>query len=443
VWRLVCLPALAITLGACFAPEPSAGAPCGPGDACPSGLTCVAGVCTTGRGSGSDSGTSGVCEQAPDGMACGDATASDCNAADTCVAEACVSNVAADGTACYDCPAGAAACASCAQGECRDASCQPDGPPVPATLTSPFSGTNGDEGNMFDVVAAQTLTITRFDTNTNVVGDTEYEIWTKPGTYVGFEGTASAWTLVGTASFATLGPGMYTPIPIPVDITIQAGQRQAFYLTHKSLNNRYHNGTQVGAVLVSTPELTLYEGAGVNYAMTGFAGINTPRAWEGRIHYHTGGGGTLATPLAGTDVADGIMFDVTPIRDLELQQLGVHLAAGTHDVAVYFRRGSYAGAETDAAAWQPLATATGVDSAGANVPTPLPVTLGVYLAAGMPTAFYVAASGAVATQPVTGGSTAAQNADLAIGQGAAITGVFGGAASAATPNVELGYGACQ
>lgn len=442
---MVCLLAGAVALGACYAPEPSAGAPCGPNDACPSGLSCIAGVCTTGTGSGSgsDSGIGGVCEQAPDGAACGDPAVSECNAADTCVAGACVSNLAADGTACYDCPAGAAACASCAQGECRDASCQPDGPPVPATLTSPFVGGNGDEGNMFDVVANTTLTITRFDTNTSTAGDTEYEIWTKPGTYVGFEETASAWTLVGRASFPTLGSGMYTPIPIAVDVTIQAGQRQAFYLTHKSLNNRYHNGTQVGAVLVSTPELTLYEGAGVNYGTAGFAGTNTPRAWEGQIHYHTGGGGQLATPIAGTDLADGIMFDVTPARDLELSQLGVQLAAGTHDVAVYFRRGSYVGAEADAAAWHLVATATGVDSAGANVPTPLPVTLGVYLGAGSPTAFYVTAAGAIATQPVTGGNTAAQNADLAIGQGAAITGVFGGAASAATPNVELGYGVCQ
>jgi hypothetical protein len=441
------LPAVAITLCACFAPDPAAGAPCGPGDACPTGLTCIAGICTTGSGSGSgsgsDSGTGDVCEQASDGTACGDTTTSECNAADTCVAGACVSNAAADGTACYDCPAGAAACASCAQGACVDASCQPDGPPVPVTLTSPLVGSNGDEGNMFDVVAAETLTITRFDTNTNAAGDTEYEIWTKPGTYVGSEGTASAWTLVGTASFATLGPGTYTPIPIAVDVTIQAGKRQAFYLTHRSLNNRYHNGTQVGAVLVSTPALTLYEGAGVNYDTTGFSGINTPRAWEGRIHYHTGGGGMLATPLAGTDVADGIMFDVTPARDLELQQLGAHLATGTHDVAVYFRRGSYAGAEADAAAWQPLAMATGVDSAGANVVTPLPLTPGVYLAAGMPTAFYVTANGAIATQSPTAATVAAKNADVSISQGAAIMGMFGGPTGAATPNVELGYGACQ
>ncbi len=438
------LQVVALALGACYAPEPAAGAPCGPGETCPTGLTCIAGVCTTGSDGSTDAGGGAVCGQVDDGTACGDPAASDCDVADTCAQGACVSNVATDGSACYDCAAGPAACASCVQGACTDSACQPDGAPVPATLTSPFVSNNGDEGNMFDVVAAKPLTITQFETHSSTAGATEYEIWTKPGTYVGFEGSASAWTLVGSASFMTTGQAGYTPIPISVEVTIAAGQRQAFYLTHKQLNNRYHDGTQVGSVLVSTPALMLYEGAGINYGTTGFAGKNEPRDWEGRIHFFTGGGTTLATRMAGTTFGDGIMFDATPAHDLELAALGVQLAAGTHQGSVYFRRGGHAGAETDAAAWQPLVTAMAIDSAGPGVPTWLPLPSGVYLGAGVPTGFYVVTTDdAIGSEPVTGGATAAQNADLAISQGAVITGMFGAVAGAATPNVELGYGSCN
>lgn len=305
-------------------------------------------------------------------------------------------------------------------------------------------GNNGDEGNMFDVVAAETITITSFETHASGSITTSYEIWTKPGTYVGFADNASAWTRVGTATFVPAGQGVFTPVPIPVNVTIAAGQRQAFYLTNQASNNRYHDGTQVGAVLATTPELTLYEGAGVNFGSNGFSGTNSPRAWEGRIRYRKGGGTTLATPMAGGTSSDGVMFDVTPMRDVQLAMLAVHLASGTHDVDVYFRRGSFAGAETDPAAWKLLATVSGVMSAGAATPSMLPMPVDVFLERGAVTAFYVttSASSDVRSQPVTG-TTAAINVDLAIGQGAAINGAFGSVVGPVTPNAELGYGVCN
>src|SRR5688572_17336344 len=121
---------LTLVSSACFHPDPAAGAPCGPGDVCPTGLSCIDGRCTTGGGSGS----SDECTAAADGTACGSSTTSECSAADTCVAELCVSNDLATGSSCYDCAAGAAACASCEQGTCRDSTCVPSGAPRPAVL---------------------------------------------------------------------------------------------------------------------------------------------------------------------------------------------------------------------------------------------------------------------------------------------------------------------
>ncbi|HEY5923690.1 MAG TPA: hypothetical protein VIV11_18540 [Kofleriaceae bacterium] len=432
----------AFALGACFSPTPQAGAPCGPGDACPSGLMCIDGFCVTdGSGSGSGSGSNGACVGMPNGMPCGSPAAGECGASDTCMNDACVSNDQPDGSACYDCAAGAKSCATCAQGTCPDGTCTPSGSPRPGLLTSPTGANNLDEGNMFDVMATETITITSFDTNMGG-GDTNYEIWTRPGTYVGFDDSSTGWTRVGTASFTSAGGGQFTPIPIFVNVTINAGQRQAFYLTNRALNNHYHNGSQVGATVVSTPELTLYQGAGVNFGSAGFAGINTPRSWEGRIHYRRGGGTTLATPMTGTTTSNGVMFSVTPTRDLELALLGVQLEAGTHDLDIYFRRGAFAGSETTSGQWKLLASAPDVVSAGRFVSTPVATSLGLFLDGGATTSFYVATPTDAELRSEAAG-TSASNADLMINPGVTLDGAFTGVGTAVSPNVELGYGTCN
>jgi hypothetical protein len=440
MWRVYALVMVVVASSACFDPEPAAGAPCGPGDVCPTGLSCIGGVCTSGDGSGS----SGECIGEIDGVACGSATMSDCSVADTCAAELCATNDLPNGTGCYDCAAGAASCASCAQGACRDSTCQPSGMPSLASLTSPLDGSNGDEGSMFDVVAMQAITITSFDGHLGATGNTDYEIWTRPGTYVGFEGSSSGWTKVGMATFGAAGTGAFTAIPIPINITLQPGQRQAFYLTNHASNNKYHDGSQVGATLVANAELTIYQGAGVNFGTNGFAGTNTPRAWEGRIHYRGGGGTTLATPMAGAASSDGVMFDVKPMRNLELSLLAVNLGAGTHDVDVYFHRGTRVGSESTPAQWRKLVTIMNVVSSGPGTATPLPMPLGLFVEAGATTALYITTttSPAVRTQSVSG-PNAATNADVTIEHGVAISGSFGGSAGNATPNIELGYGTCN
>ena len=370
---------------ACYSPNPSVGAACAAGDVCPTGLICIDGLCV--ESGGSNGGSDGGATDAPD---------------TTCIA---------------------------------------NGAPKPGLLTSALGSNNQDEGNMFDVFASEAITIVGFETHMTS-DNTDYEIWTRPGTYVGFADTSAGWTRLGTATFTGLGGGAFTPIPITVNVTIAPGQRQAFYLTNHSANNRYHNGTQVGAILESTPELTLYEGAGINFGSTGFAGTNTPRAWEGKIHYRTGGGATLATAMSGTQTSQGVMFSVTPVKDLELSLIGVNLEPGTHDVNVYYRRGSFAGAETASAQWQLLAAAPGVVSATGSTSTPLP-PLDLFLGAGAITSLYVAAPTAALNSGAPTGAAAASNADLSIAEGVSLSGAFAGVGGAVTPNIELGYGACN
>ncbi|HET9484794.1 MAG TPA: hypothetical protein VFO79_12620, partial [Xanthomonadales bacterium] len=378
----------------------------------------------------------------PDGTPCGSAAMSECNAADSCLAGACVPNEAPAGAVCYDCALGGGMCASCSLGTCADATCAVSAAPRGAELLSPIVANNGDEGNMFDVVATQTITITSFETHATQAGMTEYEIWTKLGTFVGAEADRDQWTRVGTATFELSAQGAFSPIPIPINITINAGQRRAFYLTNKILNNRYHNGTSVGAVLTSTPELTLHEGAGVNWGTNGFGAANTPRAWEGKIHYKSGGGASLATTMAGTLTGSGVMFDVAAKADIKTTLLAVHLAPGTHEADVYFKRGTHAGAQ--AMQWERLAKLPNVISSGASTPTILPLPVEVFLDAGTTTAFYIASTAPLRFEAGTAvGMPAATNAEMTIAQGVSLTSLFGMPGGPVIPNVELGYGLCN
>ena len=149
------------------------------------------------------------------------------------------------------------------------------------SITTTFAGGNGFDGNMFDVVAINTITVTGFSANLNATG--VVEIWERAGTYLGFQGSNVGWTQVGTATVTSTGAGTPTNIPIPVSVTINAGDRHAFYV-HNASGITYTNGTAQGALYTSDSNIEIYEGHGGPY----FALTNVPRVWNGILKYSTG-----------------------------------------------------------------------------------------------------------------------------------------------------------
>lgn len=151
-------------------------------------------------------------------------------------------------------------------------------------LGTTLAGGNNHRGNMFDITAINTITITSFDAHP--MGNTDYEIYYKTGTYAGSENTAGNWTLVGGATGIIAQPsGTATPIPIPVNVTIPAGQTYAFYVTstNTSVSQNYTDGTSAGAVYASDANLQFREGVGIEYPFSGSP--FSPRIWNGTIHY--------------------------------------------------------------------------------------------------------------------------------------------------------------
>ncbi len=160
--------------------------------------------------------------------------------------------------------------------------------PDSVIVPTPLVNNNGQDGNMFDITATNAITIRWFEGNiaNTPNATTDYYIYYKIGTHVGSENNAAAWTLIaGPVQFNPNTPNTLTRIPVPINITIPAGQTYAFYLTNTSAisnNNRYHNGTATGTPLATNSDLTVFEGTGGAYP---FGTFFNARPWEGNVIY--------------------------------------------------------------------------------------------------------------------------------------------------------------
>ena len=168
------------------------------------------------------------------------------------------------------------------------------------SVTSSSAGGNSNDGTMFDVVniSANAITIGSFDQAFAVPGASNMSIYTKAGTWNGFESTPAAWTLVGSDPAVVHGafPAI-DGVAIPVGVTIGSAATQAFYITcdAPSPNVAYTNGVgQVGAVIASNADLLVRGGVGKAYPFGTTFGLPTAgRPWIGRVHYCPAGPGTL------------------------------------------------------------------------------------------------------------------------------------------------------
>ena len=154
------------------------------------------------------------------------------------------------------------------------------------SLTTTFSNNANGEGAMFDIIALKDITISRFEGHFTSADTVTVLIYYKQGSFVGFENDNAAWTLAGSAIFLTNPTGIRTPIPVDVDVPVNAGNLYAFYITVTGGNVRQRmiRGTGVGNLYVSDSYLEFYEGSSVNYA---FGSTFQERVWNGVIHYRT------------------------------------------------------------------------------------------------------------------------------------------------------------
>ncbi len=110
--------------------------------------------------------------------------------------------------------------------------------------------TNYWAGYMFKVINTSTCDITVNCFEARFQGTSGYRIYTKSGTFIGFELLSGSWVLVGNIPSGLTGISTVTgtPIPIVVGVTILAGASQSFYLTRTDnvIANRHLYNTGAG-----------------------------------------------------------------------------------------------------------------------------------------------------------------------------------------------------
>jgi len=175
-----------------------------------------------------------------------------------------------------------------------------------------YVGTAKSFGNLFEIrtkSSSETVLINGMDfySSANAGERVSYEVWTKEGTWQGFEGTIDQYEKIaeGTAlsrgacdeSSATQGGGGNNFVQIPFEeftsVAIRGGgESRSFYITLTTKDIMYKRG-KVGSssfrVQVENPDIELYEGAGVLVypfsEATESYHYSKPRGFLGRIWY--------------------------------------------------------------------------------------------------------------------------------------------------------------
>ena len=175
------------------------------------------------------------------------------------------------------------------------------------SLTTQFTGgTTCAGGNMFDLEAVKTVSITGFDIHfANPGTGKTVEVYYIPNnTWSSNPTTQSAWTSAGTYSVTSNGPGVGSPFTLSSPITIPAGQTYAFYIIFDA---RYTSG----AVNHSNADLKFWAGNG---NCTAWDNCCIPRSFDGVIHYGSTACSNTRVPVnlnIGSDTAVAA-FNATP-----------------------------------------------------------------------------------------------------------------------------------
>jgi len=175
-------------------------------------------------------------------------------------------------------------------------------PPAPcvgqALTTIPFLGGNGLGSNSavffdVDVLNPAGITVAQFDTNAtgNAGLAFTFEVWTKPGTYVGSQQMAAAWTLTATGGGITTGTGTPSLADVP-DFTLAPGIT-GFALRIIGAGHTYTNGNGANQFYANS-DLTISLGQSVSALFTGTPIAN--RIWNGRLRYNCAIGSAYCNP---------------------------------------------------------------------------------------------------------------------------------------------------
>jgi hypothetical protein len=272
------------------------------------------------------------------------------------------------------------------------------------SIRTTYAGGNGNSGIMFNLVAAQALTITFFDAV--FAGDSGWAyIFHKSGTFVGSETNAGAWTLADSVWIDSTTIGQPVRIPIYVGYAMNTGDTCGFYISGDgiTLSVDYTNGTAVNNVYAQDLFIKVLEGRGMSTPLFNTSAM--PRVFNGNVYYcppNMYPCNMTTTTFAGGNGNDGNMFDITASNDVMINGFYGNIG-GTGYVKIYFRNGTYFGNEANPGAWTLIDSVMMTGTTG--VPTLIPIPVNLAIPNGQTMGFYITGNGSGAAVDYTDGTT--------------------------------------
>ena len=143
-------------------------------------------------------------------------------------------------------------------------------------------------GQMFDIVCIKSpIIIKRFDLHMTLDGGvTSIEIYTKQGSYTGYENNSSEWERIYSDSIRVITSNDWTILSDFLNpITVLAQQTQAFYIHLIGTSQLEYSNISItsGNEVISDDNIQLLSGIGFYTTFDAIFGYNSP--WNGRIHY--------------------------------------------------------------------------------------------------------------------------------------------------------------
>ena len=163
------------------------------------------------------------------------------------------------------------------------------------SLFSQCVGTFSRNGFYFNLEAVNDVTVSSLSYMVQNAGTRDISIYYRQGTYFGYEGVASNWTLLGTQANITPANALSCPLPvnamdISFSICILQGQTYGFYIVMSSGTGTLesHNTLPESSIGAQDANLKLITGKG-QQGIGDFTGTLTPGlTFQGGIQYDCG-----------------------------------------------------------------------------------------------------------------------------------------------------------
>ena len=164
--------------------------------------------------------------------------------------------------------------------------------PIPSaagSIGTLFGANNGlsgpGDGMFFEIENVGNTPVTLLSWDINTDDATSVDVYTRNGTYVGFQETMTGWTLLGTDN-SVVAQGVDQPTPVAVGgITINPGATMGIAMISDGSWN-YTNGTGPANQLFNDGVLELRLGTSGTAPLAAGGSIFDPRVWNGVVYYN-------------------------------------------------------------------------------------------------------------------------------------------------------------